>query len=516
VKASTSKKLENRKRRIKKRLFGQLFTPRQDPMFTASAVDIHYDVAGRTRGLAAGGIGVIHQLAVSVALVKTLDRHVNVLKVHQPYTESDHILNITYNILAGGTCLQDLELRRNDEVYLDALGALRIPDPTTAGDFCRRFKTDQHLLALMAAINICRLKVWKQQPPEFFECGVLDADGFLAATDGQKKGGIGLSYKGLWGYHPLLISLANTKEVLFLVNRSGNRPSYEQADVYLDKAIGLCFEAGFRSLLLRGDTDFSQTWKLDEWDAAGNIRFIFGIDAMPNLTALAMELSESAWQRLQRQPRYTVKTSKRKRRKNVKEGIVVERGYKNLVLLHEDVAEFNYTPGACKKEYRMIALRKTISERKGEQEICVDHRYFFYITNDRSLSKEQIVFQANDRCDQENLIAQLKGGVRAASHPTHHLHSNWAYMVMASLALTLKAWCALLLPTPKGRWHGRYRTERQELLKMEFKRFVNSIIQLPCQIVKTGRRIIYRLLSWNPWASSLVRLSEAMRKPLAC
>jgi Transposase DDE domain group 1 len=514
VKPSTPKRLQYLKRRIKKRLFNDLLTPRQDPMFTAS--NIHYKVGDRTRGLACGGIGVIHQVARSVGLVQALDRYVDLLKVHLPYTESDHVLNIAYNILAGGTCLQDLELRRNDEVYLDALGAMRIPDPTTAGDFCRRFKTDQDVLALMAAINVCRLKVWKQQPPEFFELAVLDADGFIAPTDGQRKKGIGLSYKGLWGYHPLLISLANTKEPLFLVNRSGNRPSHEQADIYLDKAIELCLKGGFRNILLRGDTDFSQTWKLDEWDAAGNIKFILGIDAMPNLKALAAALPESDWKRLQRPPRYQVKTSKRKRRENVKEGIVVERGYENLVLLHEDVAEFNYRPGACKRDYRLIALRKTISVRKGDVELRVEHRYFFYITNERSLSAEQVVFQANERCDQENLIAQLKGNVRAMYNPVHSLHSNWAYMVMASLAWTLKAWCALLLPAPKGPWHVRYRTERQELLKMEFKRFLNSMIQLPCQIVKTGGRIVYRLLSWNPWASSLVRLSEAMRKPLLC
>jgi hypothetical protein len=205
---------------------------------------------------------------------------VQLLQVHLPYHESDHILNIAYNILAGGTCLQDLELRRNDEVYLNALGTLRIPDPTTAGDFCRRFETDGDLLALMQAINLCRLKVWKQQSPEFFKVAVIDADGAIARTFGQCKKGMGMSYKGDWSYHALLISLANTMEPLFLVNRSGNRPSHEQADVYLDKAAALCRKAGFLEVLLRGDTDFSQTWKLDEWDNAGDIRFIFGIDAL--------------------------------------------------------------------------------------------------------------------------------------------------------------------------------------------------------------------------------------------
>ena len=483
-------------------------------MFAAG--NIHYEIAGRTRGLGCGGIGAVHQLARAVGLVDALDRNVQLLKVHLPYHESDHVLNIAYNVLAGGTCLQDLELRRNDEVYLDALGAMRIPDPTTAGDFCRRFETDRDILALMEAINLCRLKVWKQQPPAFFQLAVIDADGTVAGTDGECKRGMDMSYKGLWGYHPLLVSLANTREPLYLVNRPGNRPSHEQADAYLDKAIELCLKAGFENVLLRGDTDFTQTWKLDAWDDAGNVRFILGVDAMPNLKALAAALPESAWRRLQRPPRYQVKTAGRDKPENVKEGIVRARGYENLVLLHEDVSEFDYRPGSCKRDYRMIVLRKTISVRKGEQELRVEHRCFFYITNDRGPSAADVVLKANDRCDQENLIAQLKGGVRALHNPLDNLHSNWAYMVMASLAWTLKSWCALLLPAPRGPWHARYQAERQELLKMEFKRFANSLIHVPCQIVRTGRRIVYRLLSWNPWVASLLRLSEAMRKPLLC
>jgi hypothetical protein len=502
------------KRRIKKLLAGQILTPRQNPIFTAC--NIHYEVADRTRGLSSGGIGAVHQLVGAVGLVEALDRNVQLFQVHLPYHESDHVLNIAYNILAGGTCLQDLELRRNDEVYLNALGALRIPDPTTAGDFCRRFETDREVLLLMEAINLSRLKVWKQQPPEFFQLAVIDADGSIVPTLGECKQGMDISYKGLWGFHPLCISLANTKEPLFLVNRSGNRPSHEQADVYLDKAVELCRKAGFLEILLRGDTDFSQTWKLDEWDAAGDIRFIFGIDAMPNLRALAAKLPESDWQRLERPPRYQVKTSERKKPENVKKRIVRERGYKNLVLLHEDVAEFQYRPGHCKRDYRMIALRKTISVRKGDTELRVEQRYFFYITNDCKMPAREVVFQANDRCDQENLIEQLKNGVRAMHAPLDNLHSNWAYMVIASLAWTLKAWCALLLPAPAGPWHARYQAERQALLKMEFKRFANSLIQLPCQIVRTSRRIVYRLLSWNPWVASLLRLSEAMRQPLLC
>ena len=483
-------------------------------MFAAS--NIHYEIADRSRGLACGGIGVVHQMVQALGLAVLLDRDLKLLKVHLPYHESDHVLNIAYNFMLGGTCLEDLELRRNDEVYLDAVGAQRIPDPTTAGDFCRRFDDDQKVLALIEAINQTRLVVWKQQPAEFFDLAVIDADGTVAPTWGECKQGMDMSYKGVWGYHPLVISLANTKEPLYLVNRPGNRPSHEQADVYLDKAVELCRNAGFRKILLRGDTDFTQTWKLDRWDDAGDVRFIFGVDAMPNLKALAEAFSRSDWHRLQRPARYEVKTSERTKPENVKQRIVVEREYKDLVLQWEDVAEFDYRPGNCDRAYRMIVLRKKIVMEQGQYQMFEPYRYFFYITNDRDLPAAEVVFQANDRCDQENLIEQLKNGVRAMRNPLDNLHSNWAYMVMASLAWTFKAWCGLLLPAPAGPWHKRHESQRQELLKMEFKRFVNGLIQLPCQIVRSGRRIVYRLLSWNQWVEPLLRLSAAMRKPLRC
>ena len=114
-------------------------------------------------------------------------------KFHLPYHESDHVLNIAYNALCDARCLQDLELRRQDEAYLNALGAPRIPDPTTAGDFCRRFQPE-HLDALQEAIDVARRKVWAGQPASFFEQAILDGDGTMVETDGECKQGMDISY----------------------------------------------------------------------------------------------------------------------------------------------------------------------------------------------------------------------------------------------------------------------------------------------------------------------------------
>ena len=480
-------------------------------MFTAR--NIQYELAEKTRGLGVGGIGAMHLLARRVGLIEAIDRRLHLLKVHKPYHESDHVLNIAYNALCNGTCLEDIELRRNDEVYLDALGAQRIPDPTTEGDFCRRFRVD-HIYVLMDEVNRVRIPIWRSQPKTFRQQAILDVDGTITPTTGECKQGMDISYDGQWGYHPLVVSLANTGEPLFVVNRRGNRPSQEDAAAWLDRAIAVCREGGFGRVLLRGDTDFSQTTHLDRWDEDG-VGVLFGIDAMANLVQKAESLPSKAWKRLVRPAKYEVATQQRARPDHVKEQIVRQREYQNIRLVDEEVAEFAYRPTACRKDYRVVVVRKNLSVEKGEQVLFDDVRYFFYITNERTSPADAIVLLANDRCNQENLIAQLKGGVRALAAPVDSLESNWAYMVMASLAWTLKAWMGLLLPERLSgpAPHG---PAKAALLKMEFKRFVNAFLLVPCQIVRQGRRVVYRLLAWNPWQGVFLRAVEALRHPLRC
>jgi hypothetical protein len=503
---------QERQRQIKKRLANVPGPERPVPMMTAT--NIHYELADHVQGLSAGGIGAIFLLAQRIDLIKEIDRNLHLLKVHLPYHESDHVLNIAFNILAGGHRIEHLELRRNDAVYLNALGAQRIPDPTTAGDFCRRF-SESDVMTLIDAINQARLRVWAQQPPEFFEEATLEADGTIVPTEAECKQGADFAYDGQYGYHPLLISLANTAEPLFLFNRSGNRPSQERADLFLDKAVTLCLQAGFRKLLLRGDTKFAQTKHLDRWDATANIRFIFGFEARDSLKARADELPADAYSFLERSPRYQIKTAPREKPERVKPEIVRERGYETIHLLEEMVAEFDYQPVACKKSYRMIVLRKRVGVDEGQMRLFEEYRYLFYITNDRKMTAEEVVFSANDRCDQENLIAQLKNGVHALTAPVDNLVSNWAYMVMGSLAWSLKAWSALLVPV-SPRHQAKHKAEKRTLLRMEFATFCAAFIQMPCQIVRGGRRLIYRLLSWNPWQGVFLRLVERLHSCWLC
>ena len=500
---------QNGKRRINRRLDKTKGAAGgAHPVMTAS--NIQYEVSDRIHAINCGGIGNFHLMVRELGLIDATDRRLPLLLIHMPYHVSDHVLNIAYNALCGGRCMQDMEVRRNDENYLNALGARRIPDPTTAGDFCRRFK-QEHVETLLDVINDTRRRVWAEQPDSFFECAIIDMDGSLIETTGECKQGMGISYNGIWGYHPLILSLANTGEVLSIVNRPGNRPSHENAAREVERSLRVCFQAGFRKILLRGDTDFSQTKHLDGWDATAKIRFIFGYDAKKNLKAKADKLPESAWRRLVRPARYQVRTKPRQRPAKVKDRIIKEQKYLTLRLQSEDVTEFEYRPGACKKPYRMVVIRKNITKEKGEQRLIDEIRYYFYITNEREWSAEQIVFSANDRCNQENLIAQLKSGVAALRAPSNTLESNWAYMVMTGLAWNLKAWWALMLPERPGQWQERHHEDKQRVLRMEFKTFLNAFVLLPCQIIRTGRKLIYRLLSWNPHLSIFFRLVSRLR-----
>lgn len=501
-------RIESRKRRSAQRL--DKFNYPDDlsqPMLRGGS--IRYEVAGRAVGTACGGIGLMHQLVRELQLAEAIDARLHLFKIHLPYHESDHVLNLAYNALCDGRCLEDLELRRQDEAYLNLLGATRIPDPTTAGDFCRRFQPGD-LQALQAAYDVARRKVWARQPPEFFAEARIDADGKTVATDAECKDGIDIAYNGVWGYHPLVVSLANTKEVLRLQNRPGNRPSHEGAAALLDECLALCRGAGFRKIVLRGDTDFSQTAHLDRWHEQGDVTFVFGYDCCASLHLIADDLPPSAWKPLHRPPKYTVQTTPRTKPLRVKQRIVEQRGFKDIQLVDEWVAEFAYRPTACRHTYRMVVVRKNLAVSEPRQgRLFEDYRYFFSITNETAPTAAEIVFTANDRCDQENLLAQLNA-CRALHAPVNDLLSNGAYMLMTSLAWNLKAWLALWLPAPPGRWHERHQAQQQSLLTCEFRTFVNRLMRIPCQVLTTGRQLVLRLLAWNDWQPVFFRLADAL------
>ena len=291
VNAKIRRQLAARKRRIERRLDKSKLGDCSQPVMSGPATSSTRSPSGRAAWATAAWARCV-LLVRRFGLAEAIDRRLHLLKIHLPYHESDHVLNLAYNALCDGDCLEDLELRRNDEVFLDALGARRIPDPTTAGDFCRRFeRTD--VRTLQDVFNETRLKVWARAAG-----GVLRrsahrhgrhvgrspaASANKAWTSPTRACGAIIRWSCRW---PTRAKCCRSSIARATAPAMKERPT---------KSIARWRSAlpgGFRRVLLRGDTDFTQTKHLDRWGADPRVRFIFGIDCMPNLQILADDLPD--------------------------------------------------------------------------------------------------------------------------------------------------------------------------------------------------------------------------------
>ena len=259
---------------------------------------------------------------------------------------------------------------------------------------------------------------------------------------------------------------------------------------------------GFRRILLRGDTDFSLTTHFATWDDAG-VQFVFGMDANRAFVRRADALDDPAWTTLDRPEKYVVTTEPRSTRRDYKDTVIRMRRYKTLRLAAESYAEMPYT--AAGRTYRLIVLRKNISVLRGEDKMGDEIRYHFYVTNvpAAEMSAPDVIFQSNARCNQENVIKQLKNGVQAMRMPAGDLVANWAYMAIATLAFNIKAWLGLLLPRRAG---------GAQLLTMDFRRFIHALILIPTQIKTGGRRLTFRILSYTRWVRLILGGSQRLRQ----
>ncbi len=445
-----------------------------------------------------GGLALAAGAARALDLPRLLDKRLNLLKRQLPYSESDHVLSHVYNLFVGGSCLEDLANLQGSEAARRLLGACRIPDPTTAGDFLRRF--DQPALdALDAAIDDAQERVWHRRYKKRRQAvAIVDLDSHVREVYGAQKEGADFSYKGTWSYHPLVISLAGTQECLRLINRPGNAPSAEGA---ADQLRGLLPRLGrrFHRVIVRGDSAFLDHEILDTCADAGQ-SFAIVMAGYRNLHNLADKLPEKAWHRFQprAQRNKPPKSRQRRRRPNLRRRTARRRMKRDLRLRRQWVTDIPYQPARCKHVYRLIIRRQLIEEVDKQGNLFDLWRYRFALTNVTDQSAEEVLDLTYRRCDQENLIEQLQNGLAGMRMPTGELLSNAAFLCCARLAHNLKSWLAqLVLPREVARW--------------EWKRFRHAFVYVAATVIRRARQIWVRLAASHRYHGDLVRALTRMQ-----
>lgn len=458
-----------------------------------------------------GGLALAHDQAMRLGIDRDINRSIHLLKLHMPYTESDHVLTHVYNLYVGGQCIEDIANLQHSEAVKHLLGACRIPDPTTAGDFLRRFEA-YHLDAFQAIIDRAREKVWRKLPRRRKKVGTVDMDSTIKEVYGHCKQGADFSYNGKWSYHPLLLSLAETNEPLRTLNRPGNVTSADGAAKALHEVLPMVGRH-FDTAYVRGDSAFYQRAILAACEEH-HARFAIVMDGYQVLHDRADALDPSAWKpfrprRAEDVIHAAAERATRRKRERVRPRRARERGYTTLKTTHEWVAEFPYTLprqdkasdfGLGGRTFRVVVKRQEVDVSEGQHVLFTEYRQRFVITNiPRSeMDAGQVVSFAYGRCDQENIIEQFKNGIAAMRMPTGELLANATFLMAGQLAWCLRSWLSLLALPP-------------QTLRWEWKWFRHAFVYVAAKITQTGRRCVAYLADGHRFLEHLLIASQRLQ-----
>jgi hypothetical protein len=437
-----------------------------------------------------GGLALASGLVRSLGIAEDLDRELSLLASHRPFHESDHVLTHVYNLYVGGTCIEDIADLQTSEPVRRMLGADRIPDPTTAGDFLRRFDGDA-VKTLDQVIDRAQEKVWKRRyGKRKAERAIVDLDSCVRPVYGDQKEGTDFTYKGSFGYHPLVISLAGTLECLRLINRSGNTASADGSESHLRELFPMLGRR-FKQVIVRGDSAFAKQTIFDACEQAGH-SFAVVSPQQQNFASLFGALPAEAWKPYrQREPGEDRPRKRRKRGPNRRRERARSRNKRDLQLKKQWIAEIPYRPERSERTYRLIARYQEIEEHE-QGHLFMLTRFRYVLSNlPPSVSAEEVVDLTYQRCDQENLIEQLQNGVAGMRMPTGGMLSNAAFGTCARLAHNLKPWLAqLALPPETMRW--------------EWKRFRRAFVYCAARVVHTARQVHVRFADSHRFAGAIL------------
>ena len=434
-----------------------------------------------------GGLVLAQQFVRRFGLAKRLDNALGLFKRHAPYHESDHVLALAYTLYTDGTCLEDQAALQGSEAVRRLVGACRIPDPTTAGDFLRRFRTAPDVEHLSGATDEVQEAVWSKlarhvrRRRKKHELALVDLDGHIKPLYGVQKEGADFSYDGRWSYQPLVVSLGGSGECLKVVNQPGSARSSDAAAEAVKEVLPLV-RRHFRNAIVRGDTDFDRS---DVYNAAIDEGAYFAIGGRlhQNRAALVETIAEENWQpfvpRADREEQSG--PSRHGRTANCRQQKAADRGFRTLCTVKQWVSEIAYQPAGLGSPCRMIVRRILIEEKDRQGALFEHYRYRLVLTNlPRSYTPRQVIDITYQRCDQENVIEQFGQGIAGWRMPVAEFLGNSAWLQIARLAWNLGKWIAqIALPSEVVRW--------------EWKRFRRHFVYIAAKVLKTGRRLVVRL-----------------------
>jgi Transposase DDE domain group 1 len=467
----------------------------------------HVEVDERSEVTPYGGLAIATAFLRRFKVAECIDQHVQVFLLHLPYHESDHVLAQALNLYAGGTCIEDIANLQHSEAVRRILGAPRIPDPTTAGDFLRRFhEKERQLPGLRRAVDEVQAAVWRRLRRDRDRRGeawsIVDVDGHVKPLYGVQKEGADF-YKSTWCYQPLIVSLAGTGECLAIRNRPGSVRSSDGTARVLDQVLPRVRERGGR-MLVRGDSDFDRSDVRAACDRAGAY-FAFVGREFPDRPKLVETIFEAAWkpfrtrahrERVERrkQPSYVSRRKKLNRRRQRARA----RNFAEKQLVKQWVTEVALTD-AEGKPYRLVIRRQLIEHRQGQRLLFDEYRYRYIVTSlPASVSTQDAVDLTYERCDQENVIEQLGSGLAAWRMPVAEFDGNSAWLEIARLAWNLGKWIALLaLPAEVVRW--------------EWKRFRQAFVYVAAQVIRRSRQIVLRFSAAHRWYQLLVAAHQRLQ-----
>jgi DDE family transposase len=467
----------------------------------------HLEVDERSEVTPYGGLVIATAFLRRFKVAEIIDRHVQVFLLHLPYHESDHVLAQALNLYVGGTCIEDVANLQHSEAARRIIGACRIPDPTTGGDFLRRFHEKDHQLpGLRHAVDEVQSAVWRRlrRGRRRRDAGwsIVDVDGHVKPLYGVQKEGADF-YKSTWCYQPLIVSLAGTGECLAIRNRPGSVRSSDGTAGVLDQVLPRVHERGGR-MLVRGDSDFDRGDVRAACDRAGAY-FAFVGREFTDRPKLVEQIPESAWnpfrtrahrEQVERRQRPSYRS--RRKKPNRRRQRARARNFTEKQLVKQWVAEVAQTD-ADGKPYRLVIRRQLIEHRQGQRSLFDEYRYRYIVTDlPASVSTQDAVDLTYERCDQENVIAQLGSGLAAWRMPVAEFDGNSAWLEIARLAWNLGKWIALLaLPAEVVRW--------------EWKRFRQAFVHAAAQVIRRSRQIVLRFSAAHRWHQLLVAAHQQLQ-----